>query len=72
MSNNGRENSGWTLGNILSPAEQAAWDRLYAVEAELRAARWAVIETTNRESARRRVFLVATRRREPGDCRGLL
>jgi hypothetical protein len=49
-----QQNSGWTLGDELTPAEQAAWSRLSEAEAELSAARWAVIETTNRESRNRR------------------
>jgi hypothetical protein len=55
MSNNGcQQDSGWTLGDDLTLVEQAAWERLFRAEAELAAARWAVIETTNRESSQRR------------------
>jgi hypothetical protein len=42
------------IRNGLTVVEQVAWERLRAAEAELAAARWAVIETTNRESANRR------------------
>lgn len=54
MSNNDcQQDSGWTLGNILTSAEQAAWERLHRAEAELEAARWAVIEVTNCEASKR-------------------
>ena len=54
MSNNGcQQHSGWTLENKLTLIEQAAWARLHEAEAELEAARWAVIEATNRESPKR-------------------
>jgi hypothetical protein len=53
MSNNSHEHGGWTIGDELTPAEQAAWNRLDAAEAELTAACWAVIEATNRESRER-------------------
>ena len=51
-----QQDSGWTLENDLTPIEQAAWERLFRAEAELVAARWHVIETTNRESAGRRLL----------------
>jgi len=53
MSNSGRGDCGWTLEDILTPNERAAWDRLLAAEVELEAARRVVIETTNRESPHR-------------------
>jgi hypothetical protein len=54
MSNNGCQQEGvWTLGNILTQTEQAAWERLHRAEAELEAARWAVIEVTNCEASKR-------------------
>jgi hypothetical protein len=54
MSNNGcQQDSVWTLGNILTPTEQDAWERLHRAEVELEAARWAVIEITNCEASKR-------------------
>jgi hypothetical protein len=59
MSNNGcQQDSGWTLENILTSKEQDAWERLHRAEAELEAARWAVIEVTNCEAAKRRTAAV--------------